>query len=149
MHFTVWQMTDCSLGSHMLELEKTYSLLLPIHYQCKIISFSTFPKQDVMQNRIKYNFIPTHWKKNCLVRKDSSASFLTVHFPVGLITGYNDMVLHLWRMDTCFRALLDCSLRVSLVPKDILILLFPILIRRPLHYTDNVLIYRLLFLHRS
>lgn len=36
------------------------------------------------------------------------------------------MALHFLRMDTCFRPLLDCSLRVRLVPKDILILLFPI-----------------------
>lgn len=141
-------MTDHSLGSHILEMEKTYSLLLPIHYQYKIIPFSTFPKQDLMQNRIKYNFISSNWEKNWLVRKGSSSSFVTVHFPVPLITGYNNTV-HLLKAGTCFRAWLVCSLRVRLVPKKVLILLFPILMRSPLHYTDNLLIYRLLFLHKS
>lgn len=88
-------------------------------------------------------------KKIWPVRKHYASSFVTVHFPMGLITGYNNMVLHLLRVDTCFRAWLDSSLRVRLVPKDVLILLFPILIRSLLRYTDNVLICRLLFLHKS
>lgn len=88
-------------------------------------------------------------KKIWPVRKHCASSFVTVHFPMGLITGYNNMVLHLLRVDTCFRAWLDNSLRVRLVPKDVLILLFPMLIRSLLRYTDNVLICRLLFLHKS
>lgn len=145
-------MTDCSLGSHVLGMEKTYSLLLPIHYQCKIISFSTFPQQVIMQNRIKFNFMPTHplkKRKIWLLRKDSSFSLVTVHSPMGLITGYNDMVLHVLRAGICFGAWSDCSSSVRLVPKDVLILLFHIIIRNPLHYTGNLLIYRLFFLHKK
>lgn len=85
MHFTVWQMKDCSLGSHIVGMEKTYSLLLPIHSQCKIISFSTFPQQDIMQNRIKFNFIPTHpLKKILAVKKRFFIQFSHCSFPHGL-----------------------------------------------------------------
>lgn len=130
----------------MLEVEKTCSLPLPIQYWCKMSLFRTFPKHSLMQNRIRYNFVSTHWKKHWNIKNDSSSSFVTVHCPMGLIMEFNNMVLHLLKADACLRAWLDCSLWVKLVPKNmVLILILPIPIRSPLHYTDNVLFYRLLF----